>query len=100
MGTDPTRGRGNPVSRIRRQPQTPDRGDICWIDLDPPAGSKEIGKRRPCLVLTPKAYNDRKRLCVVVPISTELSDDPFCVGPARPSAIACDHCPGLRGIAS
>jgi mRNA interferase MazF len=34
----------------------PERGDFIWLDFDPQAGH-EIMKRRPALVLSPKAYN-------------------------------------------
>ena len=48
----------------------PDRGDIIYIDLNPQAGS-EIAKRRPCLVLSPRAYN-RLGKCIICPISSTV----------------------------
>nr|VFK40273.1 MAG: mRNA interferase MazF [Candidatus Kentron sp. TC] len=45
------------------------RGDVWWIGLDPTQGS-EIGKTRPCIVLTHDTLNDFRRTVVVVPLST------------------------------
>jgi len=49
----------------------PERGDIIWIDFEPTKG-KEIGKLRPALVLTSKAYHSKKRLLMCCPITTSL----------------------------
>ena len=54
----------------------PDRGDIIWLDFNPQSGS-EICKRRPALVLSPKLYNKRARLCLVCPISSKVKGHPF-----------------------
>lgn len=57
-------------------PHVPDRGQIIAIDFDPQAGS-EIGKRRPALVVTPKAYNKVTGLVLVCPITTKPRGNPF-----------------------
>ncbi|MBV8063836.1 MAG: type II toxin-antitoxin system PemK/MazF family toxin [Nevskia sp.] len=54
----------------------PDRGQIVVIDFDPQAGT-EIGKRRPALVMSPKAYNRATGLVLVFPITTKPRDYPF-----------------------
>jgi mRNA interferase MazF len=54
----------------------PDRGQIVLIDFDPQAGT-EIGKRRPALVMSPKAYNRLTGLVLVCPITTKPRDNPF-----------------------
>ncbi len=46
----------------------PDRCDIIYINLQPKTGS-EIAKRRPCLVLSPQAYN-RFGKCLICPITS------------------------------
>lgn len=46
----------------------PDRYDIIYINLQPKIGS-EIAKRRPCLVLSPEAYN-RFGKCLICPITS------------------------------
>ena len=37
---------------------TPDAADVIWIDFDPQVGHEQA-KRRPAVVLTPKAYNEK-----------------------------------------
>ncbi|MGH8307412.1 MAG: type II toxin-antitoxin system PemK/MazF family toxin [Gammaproteobacteria bacterium] len=57
-------------------PHVPDRGQIVIMNFDPQAGS-EIGKRRPALVISPKAYNRITGLVLVCPISTKPRGYPF-----------------------
>jgi mRNA interferase MazF len=54
----------------------PAKGDLLWIDFDPTVGG-EIGKRRPAIVISDVAFNRRRDLCVVAPISTSMSGSPF-----------------------
>lgn len=49
----------------------PDRNDIVWLDFEPSKG-KEIGKYRPTLVLSGKAYNQATGLLIGCPISTSI----------------------------
>ena len=49
----------------------PDRNDIIWLDFEPTRG-KEIGKYRPALVLSGKAYNRATGLLICCPISTSV----------------------------
>lgn len=44
----------------------PDRGDLVWIELNPQKGHEQAG-RRPCLVLSPRAYNRKTGLCILCP---------------------------------
>ncbi|MDH4273543.1 MAG: type II toxin-antitoxin system PemK/MazF family toxin [Gammaproteobacteria bacterium] len=53
----------------------PDRNDIVWLDFDPTKG-KEIGKYRPALVLSGKAYNKATGLLICCPISTSIHHAP------------------------
>ncbi len=53
----------------------PDRGDIIWLDLVPQAGT-EINNYRPCLVLTPKALNQRTKKCFIIPITRSAAKIP------------------------
>jgi mRNA interferase MazF len=53
----------------------PRRGDVWWVRLDPILGS-EIGKTRPCLVLTTNILNERRHTVVVVPLSTSPNASP------------------------
>ncbi len=49
----------------------PDRNDIIWLDFEPTKG-KEIGKYRPALVLSSKAYNRQTGLLICCPVSTSI----------------------------
>ena len=49
----------------------PGRNDIIWLDFEPTLG-KEIGKYRPALVLSSKAYNQQTGLLICCPISTSI----------------------------
>lgn len=54
----------------------PARGDLIWIDFNPQSG-REITKRRPALVLSPRAYNRLAGLCVLCPMSTQIKGHLF-----------------------
>lgn len=56
--------------------ETPDRGDLVWLDLTPQAGHEQAG-RRPALVLSPRAYHQRTPFAVVCPITSRVKDYPF-----------------------
>ena len=47
----------------------PDRGDIVWVDFDPQAGHEQAG-RRPALVVSPRAYNQKVGLVLLCPITS------------------------------
>lgn len=49
----------------------PARGDIVFVDFEPIRG-KEIGKRRPALVLSTQTYNQKSGLMICCPISTQI----------------------------
>jgi len=49
----------------------PEQNDIVWLDFEPVKG-KEIGKYRPALVLSSKAYNKYSGLLICCPISTSI----------------------------
>ncbi|NRQ01150.1 type II toxin-antitoxin system PemK/MazF family toxin [Marinobacterium sp. xm-d-530] len=49
----------------------PSRGDIIWLDFEPVKG-KEIGKYRPALVLSSKAYHQQTGLLICCPVSTSI----------------------------
>jgi mRNA interferase MazF len=57
-------------------PHCPDEGEIVWITLDPTLGHEQRG-RRTVLVLSPKSYNARAKLCVVCPITNTQRGYPF-----------------------
>lgn len=53
----------------------PERGDIIWLDFEPVKG-KEMGKYRPALVYSSKAYNKATSLMICSPISTSIRNTP------------------------
>ncbi|SCZ86641.1 endoribonuclease MazF [Nitrosomonas mobilis] len=54
----------------------PDEGDIVWLNFTPQSGHEQTG-RRPAVVLSPKAYNQRSGLLVCVPITSQIKGYPF-----------------------
>ena len=51
----------------------PDAGHIVWVDFTPQSGHEQAG-RRPALVLSPAAYNDKTGLC---PMTSQTKGYPF-----------------------
>src|SRR5437660_6168987 len=54
----------------------PDAGDLVWLNFDPQAGHEQAG-RRPALVLSPKAYNQKSGLALVCPVTSQIKAYPF-----------------------
>jgi len=54
----------------------PDRGDLVWLEFTPQAGHEQAG-RRPALVISPAAYNDKSGLALVCPITSQVKAYPF-----------------------
>lgn len=46
-----------------------------WINLNPTAGS-EINKKRPCVIISPKAMNKHLNTVIVAPLTTTLKKYP------------------------
>lgn len=57
-------------------PPAPHRGDVVWITLNPQAGHEQAG-RRPALVVSPGAYNEKVGLAILCPITTQVKGYPF-----------------------
>ncbi len=57
----------------------PDAGDLVWLDFTPQAGREQAG-RRPAVVLSPRAYNEKTSLAIVCPITSQPKGYPFEVG--------------------
>lgn len=47
-----------------------------WLTFDPQAGHEQAGVR-PAVVLSPKPYNERSSLIVVVPVTRQIKGYPF-----------------------
>lgn len=63
----------------------PDRGELVWLKFSPQAGHEQAG-RRPALVLSPRAYNERVGLMLCCPVTSRAKGYPFEV--ALPSDLA------------
>jgi len=54
----------------------PSCGDIVWLEFNPQAGHEQSG-RRPALVVSPKAYNQKVGLALFCPITSQVKGYPF-----------------------
>lgn len=54
----------------------PRRGDVVWITFNPQAGHEQAG-RRPALVLSPSAYNEKVGLAILCPVTSQIKGYPF-----------------------
>ena len=54
----------------------PERGDIVWLTFNPQAGHEQAG-RRPALVLSPSAYNNKVGLAIFCPLTNQVKGYPF-----------------------
>lgn len=60
----------------KKRAYVPDRGDVVWITMNPQAGHEQRG-RRPALVLSPAAYNEKVGLALLCPITSQVKGYPF-----------------------
>jgi len=54
----------------------PNRGDVVWLTFTPQAGHEQAG-RRPAVVVSPRAYNQRVLLALVCPVTSQAKGYPF-----------------------
>ena len=54
----------------------PARGDVVWLDFDPQAGHEQKG-RRPALVISQDAYNEKVGLAILCPVTSKEKGYPF-----------------------
>ena len=54
----------------------PERGDIVWLNFNPQSGHEQSGKR-PALVISPKAYNEKTGLGLFCTITSKIKNYPF-----------------------
>jgi mRNA interferase MazF len=75
----------------------PNRGDIVWLNFSPHKGHEQKGKR-PAIVISPKAYNQKTSLALCCPITSNVKDYPFEVdlkGKKVSGVILADHLKNL-----
>jgi mRNA interferase MazF len=77
----------------------PERGEIWWVALGPALGL-EIRKTRPCVVVSVKVLNQRRRTVIVVPLSSSPRASPPILIPVacegRPTVAVSDQ---IRAVA-
>ena len=56
--------------------EAPDAGDVVIVDFDPQAGHEQAGKR-PALVISPYAFNNKTGFAWVCPITNQTKGYPF-----------------------
>lgn len=61
---------------VTPQVAAPERGDVVWITLNPQAGHEQAG-RRPAVVLSPLAYNEKVGHAILCPITSQEKGYPF-----------------------
>ncbi|MCM3638640.1 endoribonuclease MazF [Sporosarcina luteola] len=54
----------------------PERGDLIWLLFSPQSGAEQAG-RRPAIVLSPSAYNEKSGLVLVCPVTSKQKGYPF-----------------------
>jgi mRNA interferase MazF len=61
---------------VKKPAYVPERGDLVWLNVDPPVGHEKAG-RRPALVVSPKAYNGKVGLAIFCPVTSRVKRYPF-----------------------
>lgn len=61
---------------VSAQTYVPQRGDVAWITLNWQAGHEQAG-RRPAVVLSPSAYNEKVGLAILCPVTSQEKGYPF-----------------------
>ncbi len=49
---------------------------MVWVSFDPQSGHEQTG-RRPAIVLSPRAYNEKAGLALACPITSKIKGYPF-----------------------
>ena len=54
----------------------PQRGDVVWLTFDPHAGHEQAA-RRPAVVVSPRAYNEKVGLALFCPVTSKRKGYPY-----------------------
>ncbi len=68
-------------------PYVPSQGDIVWLAINPQAVHEQAG-RRPALVVSPVAYNNKTGLALFCPITSQVKGYPFEVSLPQGAAVS------------
>ncbi len=77
--------------------QKVNRFSVYWFDPEPTSGA-ELGKVRPCVVVSPDEMNNILRTVIVAPLTSTIKSWPFRTNitlMAKQSSVACDQ---LRAV--
>ena len=61
---------------VKSKQYIPDCGDVVWLTFHPQSGHEQFG-RRPALVISPLAYNNKTDLAIFCPITNQVKGYPF-----------------------
>ena len=61
---------------VKSKTYVPDYGDVVWLSFNPQTGQEQSG-RRPALVISPQAYNEKTDLAIFCPITSQVKGYPF-----------------------
>ena len=61
---------------VREKRYVPERGDLVWLQFTPQSGHEQSG-RRPAVVLSPRAYNEKVGLALFCPVASKRKGYPF-----------------------
>jgi len=61
---------------VKSKLYVPESGDIVWLNFNPQTGREQSG-RRPALVISPQAYNEKTNLAIFCPITSQVKGYPF-----------------------
>jgi mRNA interferase MazF len=61
---------------VKTKLYVPESGDIVWLNFNPQTGHEQSG-RRPALVISPQAYNEKTDLAISCPIASRVKGYPF-----------------------
>lgn len=64
------------MKKYGNQKYIPNRGDIVWLDFNPPTGREQAG-HRPAIVISPKQFNALSFLAFVCPITSKIKGFSF-----------------------
>ncbi len=60
----------------KRPLYVPERGDIVYLDFDPTKGHEQRG-HRPAFIISPRIYNQKSSLALLMPITSHAKGYPF-----------------------
>ena len=66
----------------------PAKGDLVWLDFDPQAGHEQKG-RRPALIISQGAYNEKVGLAILCPVTSKENGYPFEVKLTGKTIVGC-----------